>query len=72
VRIDSLFIDEGFGSLDPETLDVAIDALESLRQNHKTVGVISHVGLLKERINTQIIVEKQAGGISKIRVVPTC
>ena len=70
VRIDSLFIDEGFGSLDPETLDVAIDALESLRQNHKTVGVISHVGLLKERISTQIIVEKQAGGVSKIRVVP--
>lgn len=70
VRIDSLFIDEGFGSLDPETLEVAIAALESLRQNHKTVGVISHVGLLKERISTQIIVEKQAGGISKIRVVP--
>jgi exonuclease SbcC len=70
VRIDSLFIDEGFGSLDPETLDVAIDALESLRQNHKTVGVISHVGLLKERISTQIIVEKQAGGVSKIRIVP--
>ncbi len=70
VRIDSLFIDEGFGSLDPETLEVAIAALESLRQNHKTVGVISHVGLLKERISTQIIVEKQAGGVSKIRVVP--
>lgn len=70
VRIDSLFIDEGFGSLDPETLEVAITALESLRQNHKTVGVISHVGLLKERISTQIIVEKQAGGVSKIRVVP--
>ncbi len=70
VRIDSLFIDEGFGSLDPETLEVAIAALESLRQNHKTVGVISHVGLLKERISTQIIVEKQAGGVSKIRIVP--
>lgn len=69
VRIDSLFIDEGFGSLDPETLEVAIDALESLRQNHKTVGVISHVGLLKERISTQIVVEKQAGGVSRIRVV---
>ena len=70
VRIDSLFIDEGFGSLDPETLEVAIAALESLRQNHKTVGVISHVGLLKERISTQIVVEKQAGGVSKIRIVP--
>lgn len=69
VRIDSLFIDEGFGSLDPETLEVAIDALESLRQDHKTVGVISHVGLLKERIGTQIVVEKKAGGVSQIRVV---
>jgi len=70
VQIDSLFIDEGFGSLDPETLEVAIDALESLRQNNKTVGVISHVGLLKERIGTQIIVEKKAGGVSAIRVHP--
>ena len=70
VRIDSLFIDEGFGSLDPETLEVAIAALESLRQDHKTVGVISHVGLLKERISTQIVVEKMAGGVSRIRVVP--
>jgi exonuclease SbcC len=66
VRIDSLFIDEGFGSLDPDTLEVAIDALESLRQNQKTVGVISHVGLLKERIATQIIIEKEAGGRSRI------
>lgn len=70
VRIDSLFVDEGFGSLDPESLDIAIDALESLRQDHKTVGVISHVSLLKERIGTQIVVEKQAGGVSLIRVTP--
>jgi exonuclease SbcC len=66
VRIDLLFIDEGFGSLDPDTLEVAIDALDSLRQNQKTVGVISHIGLLKERISTQIIVEKEAGGRSRI------
>jgi len=70
IQIDSLFIDEGFGSLDPETLEVAIDALESLRQNNKTVGVISHVGLLKERIGTQIIVEKRSGGTSSIRIHP--
>ena len=70
VRIDSLFIDEGFGTLDPETLEVALSALESLRQNGKTVGVISHVGLLKERISTQIVVQKKAGGVSEIRVVP--
>lgn len=69
VRIDSLFIDEGFGSLDPETLEVAIAALEGLQQENKTVGVISHVGLLKERIGTQIAVEKGAGGVSRIRVI---
>ncbi len=69
VRIDSLFVDEGFGTLDPETLEVAISALESLRQDHKTVGVISHVALLKERIATQIVVEKDSGGISRVRVV---
>jgi exonuclease SbcC len=69
LRIDSLFVDEGFGTLDPETLEIAIAALETLRQNHKTVGVISHVGLLKERISTQIVVEKLAGGVSQIRVV---
>lgn len=66
VRIDSLFIDEGFGSLDQEALEVAITALESLRQRHKTVGIISHVGLLKERINTRLVVEKQADGVSKV------
>ena len=70
VRIDSLFVDEGFGSLDAETLEVAIAALESLRQDHKQVGVISHVELLKERIGTQIVVEKRTGGTSQIRVVP--
>jgi len=70
VRIDSLFIDEGFGALDAETLDLAISTLETLRQDNKTVGVISHVELLKERIGTQIIIEKQQGGISRIRVSP--
>jgi len=55
---------------DPETLEVAIASLESLRQDHKTVGVISHVGLLKERIHTQIVVEKNVGGVSRIRVIP--
>ena len=64
VRIESLFIDEGFGTLDADSLDVAISALDSLRRDHKTVGVISHVELLKERIPTQIVVEKGVGGIS--------
>ena len=68
VRIDSLFIDEGFGSLDADTLDLAISALETLRQDSKTVGIISHVDLLKERISTQIVIEKQPGGTSVIRL----
>jgi len=68
VRIESLFIDEGFGSLDSDTLDLAISALETLRQDNKTIGIISHVELLKERITAQIVVEKQSGGTSSIRI----
>ena len=68
VRIDSLFIDEGFGSLDPDTLDLAVAALDSLRLSNKTVGVISHVELLKERIPVQIRVEKRTGGVSVLHV----
>lgn len=69
VRIDSLFIDEGFGSLDPETLDMAVAALERLQSNNKTIGVISHVELLKERITTQIQVLPNAGGTSELKIV---
>ena len=68
VRIDSLFIDEGFGSLDAETLDLAVAALDTLRLNNKTVGIISHVELLKERIPVQIRVEKLAGGQSVLHL----
>lgn len=69
VRIDSLFIDEGFGTLDPDTLEIALSALESLRQDEKMVGLISHVEILKERIHTQIVVEKRSAGLSSLRVV---
>ncbi|MGK0185240.1 MAG: exonuclease SbcC [Verrucomicrobiales bacterium] len=69
VRIDSLFIDEGFGSLDHDTLDVAVAALEGLRSGSKTVGVISHVDLLKERIGAQLRVQPGPGGISVIDAV---
>ncbi|TVR34268.1 MAG: hypothetical protein EA404_02960 [Spirochaetaceae bacterium] len=71
VRIDTLFIDEGFGSLDAGSLDIAISALESLQQRQKTVGVISHVALLKERIAAQIVVEKLSGGVSRILTSPS-
>ncbi|WP_210486201.1 AAA family ATPase [Rufibacter aurantiacus] len=70
-QIHSLFIDEGFGTLDADTLDIAMDALESLQASGKMIGIISHVEALKERISTQIVVEKQAGGHSKISVVST-
>jgi exonuclease SbcC len=67
-QINSLFIDEGFGTLDAETLDVAISALENLQASGKMIGIISHVEALKERIGTQIEVSKQPGGYSKIIV----
>ena len=70
VRIESLFIDEGFGNLDSETLESALSALECLRGDCKTVGIISHVELLKERISTQIVVEKKLGGESEFWIKP--
>ncbi len=69
VQINSLFIDEGFGTLDADTLDVAISALENLQAGGKTIGIISHVDALKERIGTQIQVIKQPGGFSKIKIL---
>jgi exonuclease SbcC len=69
VQIDSLFIDEGFGSLDGDTLDEAISALEALRLREKTVGVISHVELLKERISTQVVVGRDSAGRGRIQVI---
>jgi exonuclease SbcC len=68
-RIDSLFIDEGFGTLDSDTLDLAIDTLENLQAQAKLIGIISHVEALKERITTQIQVKKLNNGISRLVVV---
>lgn len=67
--IDSLFIDEGFGSLDSETLEVALSALENLRARGKSIGLISHVDLLKERLATQVRVSRTPGGTSRIDIV---
>lgn len=65
--IDSLFLDEGFGTLDSETLDTALDALDSLNASGKMIGVISHIEAMKERIPLQIKVRKQSGlGISRL------
>ncbi|MEQ4922709.1 AAA family ATPase [Proteus hauseri] len=66
-QIESLFLDEGFGTLDPDTLDIALDALDSLNASGKTIGVISHVEAMKERIPVQIKVKKAGGlGISQL------
>lgn len=64
IRIDSLFLDEGFGALDDETLDIALTALTDLHRENKLIGVISHVGALKERIASQIRVIPSFGGQS--------
>lgn len=66
--VDTLFIDEGFGSLDATTLDVAIDALENLQGQGRKVGVISHVDSLQQRISTKISVERRGGGLSVVRL----
>lgn len=66
-RIDSLFLDEGFGTLDARTLDIALDALDALNASGKTIGVISHVEAMKERIPVQVRVRKINGlGISRL------
>jgi exonuclease SbcC len=69
MKIESLFIDEGFGSLDIDTLRVAMDALERLQTQGRKIGVISHVPEMTERISVRIQVEKQVNGKSKINVV---
>jgi exonuclease SbcC len=69
MKVESLFIDEGFGSLDPTTLNIAMDALERLHNQGRKVGVISHVQEMTERIPVQIRVSKQQSGKSKVKVV---
>jgi exonuclease SbcC len=65
-----LFIDEGFGTLDPETLDQAISTLEKLQSSsQKMIGIISHVDALKERIQTQIQLIPNSNGISRLEIV---
>ena len=66
-RVDSLFIDEGFGSLDPDSLDTALNTLAELQQDDKLIGIISHVTSLQERIPTQIAIIPQGNGRSRIQ-----
>lgn len=69
IKLDCLFIDEGFGTLDPDTLDMALSTLEKLQyDSNKSIGIISHVESLKERISTKIVLEKSHLGHSSILV----
>ena len=69
IRLDTMFVDEGFGSLDEESLSHAIKALTSLAEGNRLVGIISHVNELKERIEKQIVVKKEKTGGSKVTIV---
>jgi len=69
VKIDSLFIDEGFGTLDGNTLETVISTLETLQSQGKMIGIISHVENLKERIPTQIQITKKSNGVSKVDIL---
>ena len=66
IKLDTMFVDEGFGSLDDESLDQAMRALQNLTEGNRLVGIISHVTELKERIDKQIVVTKEKSGGSKI------
>lgn len=69
IRLDTMFVDEGFGSLDEESLSQAIRALEGLKEGNRLVGIISHVADLKNRIERQIVVKKDAVGGSHIEII---
>ncbi|TQK43160.1 exonuclease SbcC [Streptomyces sp. SLBN-118] len=71
VRLDTLFIDEGFGSLDEQTLDEVLDVLDSLRERDRSVGIVSHVADLRRRIPVQLeIVKERRGSVALLRSAP--
>ena len=69
IQLDTLFVDEGFGSLDPESLNQAYNTLAGLTEGNRLVGIISHVAELKERIDRQILVTKEKSGGSKATIL---
>ncbi|EJF07759.1 ATPase involved in DNA repair [Thiovulum sp. ES] len=69
IEINSIFLDEGFGTLDEDSLEIVLSALNSLQSRGKSIGVISHVQLLKERIYSQVLVKKIGDGFSKIEIL---
>lgn len=68
IRLDTMFVDEGFGSLDEESLRQALRALSALSEGNRLVGIISHVAELKERIDRQIVVTKDRDGGSRAQI----
>ena len=68
MRLDCLFIDEGFGSLDPETLRVASDAIHGLQVGGRMVGIITHIPALQEEFDQRLLVSKE-DGTSQVRIV---
>ena len=66
VELNTLFVDEGFGSLDPESLDAVMDQMTKLRQTGRTVGVISHVVEMKQRIAERVTVRPNGDGTSRL------
>ena len=68
IRLDTLFLDEGFGSLDEESLELAIRVLSGLTEGDRLVGIISHVGALKDRIDRQVVVHKARTGGSTVEL----
>ena len=69
IKMDSMFVDEGFGTLDSEALQKAFKALSGITEGNRLVGIISHVDLLKEKIDRQIIVKKERTGGSTVKVM---
>jgi exonuclease SbcC len=68
--VDTLFIDEGFGALDPDTLEIAVSALEIIQSLGRKVGIVTHVEGMKNRLPVQVRVEKMGGGRSRLRLFP--
>lgn len=69
IKLDTMFVDEGFGSLDDEMLSKAIEVLSGLTEGNRLVGIISHIKELEQRIDKQIVVTKDMAGGSRVEII---